>query len=453
MIRFRNRLISSLVLIAFVIGCSPTALPPSSSNPSNKNEVAKDAPPLNSNATDETAKVAATKPSEVQKPPIDESLNLDELLEARLSADDLAVGWIRLFDGQSLFGWQSTSDANWRVEGGAIVVDNGAQGFLSTKCRYADFELQLEYKSTADTNSGVFLRCAPDMKSPATDCYELNIAPPSNPFPTGSVVERQRTEPDKLGNLNPDDWHSLHALVDRDHIQTWINGIETSNYVDDKGLTNGKLMLQFREGPVAFRNIRLRPIGYSVIPAENLDGWLPSDKNAFKYSRTDEGFIQLDGGKADLELLQQLQNFCVQLRVQTQSDGVNSGVFFRCVPGSLMDGYECQINNLFDGDRRRPKDFGTGAIFRRTKARAVLSDDHQDAFLTVIADGPSISTWVQGVQVVDWIDDRKPHENPREGYRAEGGSLQLQAHDPTCKILFKSLLISPIDEIQPTESK
>lgn len=446
--QFRDVLVSML-LIVFAVGCSPTSSP--------KDGQTKP-PSAPAKTQDETAQSSSVKPVEapkpqVQKPAFDESINLDKLLASRLPTADLETGWIRLFDGQSLMGWQSTSDANWRVEDDTIVVDSGSQGFLSTKCRYADFELQLEYKSAAETNSGVFLRCAPNMKSPATDCYELNIAPPSNPFPTGSLVERQRAEPEKLGELNPDDWHSLHALVDRDHIQTWINGIETSNYIDDKGLTNGKIMLQFREGPVAFRNIRLRPIGYSVIPAANLNDWFASEKDAFKFSRTDDGYIQLEGGRADLELLQHLQNFCVQVRVQTQADGVNSGVFFRSMPGSVMDGYECQINNLFDGDRRAPKDFGTGAIFRRAKARAVLSDDHQDAYLTIVADGPNIATWVQGVQVVDWVDDRKPHENPREGYRAEGGSIQLQAHDPTCKVLFKGLLISPIDEAKPIELK
>ena len=43
----------------------------------------------------------------------------------RLSDEEWAAGWISLFDGRTLFGWQPQTEANWRVEDGAIVVDRG----------------------------------------------------------------------------------------------------------------------------------------------------------------------------------------------------------------------------------------------------------------------------------------------------------------------------------------
>ncbi len=386
--------------------------------------------------------VATEQPTKV-----DPGFDVELLMESKLSAEDLSFGWIRLFDGQTMMGWEPTSKANWRIEDNALVVDGGEQGFLATKVRFTDFELQLEYKAASTTNSGIFVRSPDKPTSPKSDCYELNIAPKDNPFPTGSIVERVKVEPSTIGELDPETWHTFNALVDHDHIQTWIDGVAAADYTDENKLGAGKILLQYREGPVAFRNIRIRPIGYSILPAAKLDGWRPSDETAFKFERTEEGFIQLEGGRADLELLQQVQNFCLQFQVRTLSEGTNSGVFFRCIPASAMDGYECQVNNLFKGSRLDPVDHGTGGIFRRTPARAVLSNDNEDTFVTVCADGPNISTWVQGIQVVEWTDDRKPHENPRSGYRAEPGTIQLQAHDPTCKVLFKSMLISPIDEM------
>ncbi len=80
-------------------------------------------------------------------------------------------------------------------------------------------------------------------------------------------------------------------------------------------------------------------------------------------------------------------------------------------------------NNLIGADRTDPKDFGTGAIFRRVKARAVLSDDKEDTYITINMDGPNIATWVQGVQVVDWKDERPANENPRLGYREAAGNI------------------------------
>ncbi len=83
--------------------------------------------------------------------------------------------------------------------------------------------------------------------------------------------------------------------------------------------------------------------------------------------------------------------------------GLNSGVFFRCIPGELMNGYECRIQNQFHaGDRTRPFDCGTGGIFRRTEARVVNSDDESWFTRTIIVTGPRVSVWVNGYQVTDW---------------------------------------------------
>jgi hypothetical protein len=85
-----------------------------------------------------------------------------------------------------------------------------------------------------------------------------------------------------------------------------------------------------------------------------------------------------------------------------------------------------------------------GAIFRRQKAKAVLSDASEKAYVTIIADGPAMSTWVNGVQVVDWEDTRSPNANPRKGLQLEAGTIMLQGHDPTCKVRFDSLSICPL---------
>ena len=36
------------------------------------------------------------------------------------------AGWVTLFDGKSLDGWDQVGESNWRVEDGAIVVDKMA---------------------------------------------------------------------------------------------------------------------------------------------------------------------------------------------------------------------------------------------------------------------------------------------------------------------------------------
>lgn len=107
-----------------------------------------------------------------------------------------------------------------------------------------------------------------------------------------------------------------------------------------------------------------------------------------------------------------------------------------------MNGYECQIHNGFQqGDPARPKDCGSGGIFRRQDARRVVARDEQWFPMTIVADGPRITTWVNGYQVADWTDTRKADPNPRRGLRLEPGSIMIQGHDPTTNISFRNLRI------------
>ena len=56
------------------------------------------------------------------------------------------------------------------------------------------------------------------------------------------------------------------------------------------------------------------------------------------------------------------------------------------------------------------------------------------------------ATLVNGYQVTDWTDDRKPDPNPRRGLRTEPGTISLQAHDPTTNIRFRNLRIAELPE-------
>jgi hypothetical protein len=90
-------------------------------------------------------------------------------------------------------------------------------------------------------------------------------------------------------------------------------------------------------------------------------------------------------------------------------------------------------------------DFGTGAIYRRVPARSQTASDGSWFTMTVAAHGRRFATWVNGIQQVDWIDNRPSNDNPRQGYRAAKGAFSLQGHDPTTNIDFRSLDIQVLD--------
>jgi hypothetical protein len=166
-----------------------------------------------------------------------------------------AAEWRSIFDGRTLNGWQATSDANWRVENGAIVVDSGAPGFLLHEDRYRNYELTIEFKAAIGANSGVFLSTKPGKLKLTEDCYELNIAPPDNPFPTGSLVARTKVE----GAGETDSWRRFDVRVADGHVTVRLDGRPVVDY-RSRPANGDRLGLQLNQGRVAFRNIRVRTL-------------------------------------------------------------------------------------------------------------------------------------------------------------------------------------------------
>jgi hypothetical protein len=364
--------------------------------------------------------------------------------EPQLLADELlADGWIQLFDGQTLFGWAPASDANWRVEEGAIVVDEGDRGLLCTTSRFHDFVLHLQFRSPQTTNSGIFIRTPTRPANPSEDCYEVNIAPPDNPFPTGSIVQREKTS---LAGVEPDAWHTYLITAEKGTVTLQIDGQEVCRYQDPSPLPPGYIGLQLNEGRVEFRDIRIRPLGTRpIFNGKDLTGWSTDQARESRFSVTDAGELRVQGGSGQIESEGRYGDFVLQLECFVAGDRLNSGVFYRCIPGQRMNGYESQIHNAFrDGDRTEPLDGGTGAIYRRQSARYVVPDDREWFTKTIIADGPHVSVWVNGHHVTDWTDTRPPHDNPREGLRTEPGTICIQGHDPTTDLRFRKLRIAEL---------
>ena len=359
-----------------------------------------------------------------------------------LPEDELADGWISLFDGHSLFGWKRPDQANWHVEDGAIVVDSGEKCLLCTSTEFSDYELKIDFRCPPTTNSGVFLHTALAPEDPAIDCYELNIAGPDNPFPTGSLVFRQKAEIDPVSP----DWHSYHVTIDGADVTVVLDGEQILEYIDPQPLERGPIGLQFNTGEIAFRNIRLKPRGTErIFNGRDLSGWKTYPEMASKFTVTAAGEINVRDGRGQLETEASYGDFVLQLECIAHAEKLNSGIFFRCIPGDTMMGYECQIQNGFEnGDRTQPEDCGTGGIFRRQDARYVVADDLDWFWLTLIADGPHMAAWVDGYQVSDWTDEREPDENPRKGLRLEPGTIMIQGHDPTTNLSFRNLRIAPL---------
>ncbi|MDR3234024.1 MAG: DUF1080 domain-containing protein [Planctomycetaceae bacterium] len=195
---------------------------------------------------------------------------------------------------------------------------------------------------------------------------------------------------------------------------------------------------------ITLDNSKYRPSNAAAIfDGKTLGNWkIIGDVKA----AVEDGTILLTGGSGSLESAGIYGDFVLQLEYKTDKP-VNSGVFFRCIPGEKMNGYECQIfNHPPDADYEKYIGTDTGGLFRRQIGRNAGAKDGVWNYLTVAARGNEFASWVNGLQVMDFKDERKADVNPRKGLRTEPGTIQFQGHDATTEIQFRNIRIALIEK-------
>lgn len=168
-----------------------------------------------------------------------------------------SAGWVTLFDGSRLDGWNAIGDANWQLVDGAVQADRG-NGFLVTKASYRDFQLRLEFWVDADANSGVFIRCSDPQKIGADNSYEVNIFDkrPNQDYRTGGIVDVAKP----LSVVNTGGrWNTYDITAQGSRLTVTLNGTRTVD-VEHRGYAQGPIALQYGAGTVKFRNVQIRPL-------------------------------------------------------------------------------------------------------------------------------------------------------------------------------------------------
>jgi len=190
------------------------------------------------------------------------------------AADD---GWIVLFDGKTLDGWERHSGtAEYAVEDGAIVghtVPGSPNTFLCTKDEYKDFELMFEVQCDPRLNSGVQVRSNLKKQGKIEDRVfgpqvEIEVGPGEAGYIYGEAfggwLSKDKSE--KV-TLKKDDWNQYRVLAKGNNIKTWVNGQPVADLTNDKVDQSGIIGLQVhgvggRKDPlyVRWRNIKIRPL-------------------------------------------------------------------------------------------------------------------------------------------------------------------------------------------------
>ncbi len=218
-----------------------------------------------------------------------------------LTSQEKAQGWMLLFDGKTLAGWDSAVSSaggrgrgpgggaakqnkapaqpgppavgsnpracstpagqtalsagasHWEVIDGLLVPCGDPAGYLTSRENYKDFVLDVDFRTGEDTNSGVFVR-SPE----GNGGYEVQIwkSQPQG-YNTGSIVGTAKTEGEF--KFIPNQWNHYEITADGDHLVVVLNGVTTLD-VHDAKFPDGRIRLQYQKFPIEFKNIKLKLI-------------------------------------------------------------------------------------------------------------------------------------------------------------------------------------------------
>ena len=181
-----------------------------------------------------------------------------------------AEGWISLFNGKDLTGWEGDAKV-WRVENGAISgrVDKiGYNTFLVYAHPFSDFVLEAKFILPKGGNSGIQYRSV--VTDPArwvVGGYQADIGAGWY----GALYEERgrgvliKADPEVAKTVKADDWNQYEIRAEGSKLRHTLNG-KVSGEIDDKGdkaRAEGILALQYHAPgnfEIRFKDIRIKPL-------------------------------------------------------------------------------------------------------------------------------------------------------------------------------------------------
>ena len=204
---------------------------------------------------------------------------LESYSQETISSEEQTAGFVSLFDGTSLAGWQGATDG-YTVVDGAIQCLPGKGGNLLTEKEFSDFELRMEFRLPPGGNNGVGLR-APAQGHVATEGIEIQIldntaekyktlAPYQYHGSVYGLIPAKRGYLHEVGAWNDQTIRLVgrkitiilngETIVDGDLDEALKNGAMDGKEHPGAKRNTGRVGFLGHNDPVAFRKIRIREI-------------------------------------------------------------------------------------------------------------------------------------------------------------------------------------------------
>ncbi len=397
------------------------------------------------------------------------------------SAQEEEAGFIDLFDGKSLSGWNliDGSGPGYAVRDGLLVCQKGTGGRLFHVDVYEDFVFRFEFRLEPGGNNGVGIR-TPLEGNPAHQGMEIQILDDDaekyanlKPYQYhGSVYG---LFPAKRGFLKKaGEWNEEEIAVRGSLVRVTLNGqvivdADLATIKDPEILArhpgvkrpSGYVGFLSHGSEVEFRNIRIKDLNLNVAPegfrplfnGRDLQGWkglvanppkraqmapdelaaaqAAADKNMSEHWKVEEGYLVFDGKGHNLCTVKDYKDFELLVDWKIPRGG-DSGIYLRGSP---------QVQIWDHG-------FGSGGLYNnkqnpsRPSKKADRPPGSWNRFRILMKDD-KVTVHLNGELVVDRVTMENYWERAKPIYREE--SIELQSHGGV--LYFRNIFIREIEDI------
>jgi hypothetical protein len=179
---------------------------------------------------------------------------------------------VSLLNGVDLTGWKMLGHPGWTFKDGVLrgVGQSGKPGILMTEREFADYELELEYKLTKQTDSGIFLRAWPEGNLYGDDFIEVQLIDNAS-FPKLAADRMhgglaRRAAPKSEAAVALDAWRQAKVRHEGSRVKVWMDASLTVDADIADFPAKGRIGLQLFPQPIEFRNIRIRELKPAAAP-------------------------------------------------------------------------------------------------------------------------------------------------------------------------------------------
>lgn len=380
-------------------------------------------------------------------------------------------GFVSLFNGKDLSGWRATLDdpgkilamtdeeraaaqaaadeeafAHWGVEDGIIVFDGQGHKSLATARWYEDFELLVDWKCEKGGDSGIYVRGTPQIQIWDWDAEKF----PGHLGSGGMWNNQNNPNKPLVGADKPvGEWNTFRIKIIGDRVTVHLND---QLVVDDTVLENywnreiplyesGPIELQCHGSRLEFKNIFVREIprgdgwrdlfngvdtaGWEVVGGK-ADGW-----------KAEDGVLYTDGGGGGwLSTTEEFSDFEIEAEFRVPENG-NSGIFIRAPRegNPAFAGMEVQVLDDTGSEYTalKPWQYCGGLYSIAAPSRRVSLKPWEWQKMRIRAEGPIVSVWLNGQQIIDKKDVTGPREGAEDhpdhpGVNRTSGYIGFQDH-------------------------